>query len=70
MEVKWYRLFTGECCHVLAAKINLGMATGKEKIACNLTVLRKRMKDPRKKKDVVERGQDQMMYQVCICSYV
>ena len=26
MEVKWYRLFTGECCHVLAAKINLGMA--------------------------------------------
>ena len=30
---------TGECYHKLATKINLGMVTGKEKAACNLTIL-------------------------------
>ena len=32
---------TGEYYHILAAKINLGMATEKEKVACNLTAVRK-----------------------------
>ena len=34
-------LSTGECYHILAAKISLGITTEKEKVACNLTTLRK-----------------------------
>ena len=34
-------LSTGECYHIVAAKIRLGMMTEKEKVACNLTTLRK-----------------------------
>ena len=41
---------TGECYHILAAKISLGMAPKQEKVECNLTTLRKNGRPKREKR--------------------